>query len=114
MITLDHRNHERVPKPFHFESAWMLESNYIDMHKGYWNNKDDFVQNLKRIEYDAQDWKKCSINHVQQVKRGITSRLQGIQKSMHERHNITGLMKLEKNLHGDLKIILRQEELMWF
>ncbi|XP_058775555.1 uncharacterized protein LOC131649818 [Vicia villosa] len=112
MVTLNYRNQERVPKPFRFESAWMLESNYMDRLKGYWNDKAEFVQNLKKIEDDAQDWKICSLNHVQQVKRGIAFRLRGIQKNIHDRRNIAGLMRLEKKLHEDLKIILRQEELM--
>lgn len=35
MITLNNNNYERMYKPFHFESAWIVENNYIDRLKGY-------------------------------------------------------------------------------
>ncbi|XP_058762592.1 uncharacterized protein LOC131635973 [Vicia villosa] len=107
-------NHDRAAKPFRFEISWMIENKYIDRLKGHWNNKEDLVSNLKRIEHDATDWKKFSIQHVQRAKKGLMTRLNGIQRNIHLRQNNRGLLKLEKKLQEELKTILRQEELMWF
>lgn len=114
MITLSSSNHERILKPFCFESAWILENNYVDRLKGYWNNKDDLIKKLKRIEDDAIDWKNFSVQHVQKVKRRIMARLKGIKKGIQNRNNNLGLLRIEKKLQAELKLILRQEELMWF
>lgn len=79
MISLNGNYTERSPKPFRFESAWMVEYGYMDRMKGFWSNKDDLLHNLQRIVNDPTDWKKCSVQHVQRAKRGIVARLHGIQ-----------------------------------
>lgn len=56
MISLTCSNQERMAKPFLFESAWMVENNYIDRLREFWNNKDERIQTLKRIETDAKEW----------------------------------------------------------
>lgn len=61
MIALSSSNHERIPKPFRFESVCLVENNYVDRLKGFWNNKDNLIKNLRRIEDDAIDWNNCSV-----------------------------------------------------
>ncbi|XP_058753528.1 uncharacterized protein LOC131626710 [Vicia villosa] len=114
MIALAGNNYERIPKLFRFESAWVVENNYVDRLKGYWNINDSLIKNLKRIEEDAVEWKRCSVQHVNKVKRGIMARLQGIQRGIQNNKNTSGLLRLEEKLQRELNMILRQEELMWF
>ncbi|XP_058755237.1 uncharacterized protein LOC131628419 [Vicia villosa] len=100
MIALTNSSHERIPKPFWFESAWMVDNKYIDRLRGFWNKQDDFMKNLQRVESDANEWKSCSVQHVQKVKRCIMARLQGIQRGIQDKHNISGQLRLEKKLQG--------------
>ncbi|XP_058776455.1 uncharacterized protein LOC131650765 [Vicia villosa] len=39
-ISLSFCNYGRVAKSFRFESAWMLEENYMDRLQGFWNNNE--------------------------------------------------------------------------
>lgn len=43
MISLKTDFMERIPKPFRFESSWMLENKYMDRLRGFWCKKVDLV-----------------------------------------------------------------------
>ncbi|XP_058774787.1 uncharacterized protein LOC131649058 [Vicia villosa] len=53
MTSLMCNKSERGPKPFRFESAWMVDENYNERLRGFWRTDDNLVVNLKRIESDA-------------------------------------------------------------
>lgn len=42
------------------------------------------------------------------------ARLQGIQKGIQANNNNSGLLRVKKNLQGELRLTLQQAELMWF
>lgn len=104
MLSLASSNYEKRPKQFWFESAWLVENDYLDRIKGYWNNKEELIKNLHRIETNAIDWKNYSIQHVQRTERGIMARLQGIQRHIQHRQYNKGLVFLERKLQGALRL----------
>ncbi|XP_058746367.1 uncharacterized protein LOC131619271 [Vicia villosa] len=77
-------------RQFRFESAWLVDHNYDSRVKGFWRNGDDIISNLKRIQCDVQEWKLWNVNHVQNTKKRLMARLNGIQERMQKRHDVQG------------------------
>ncbi|XP_058756007.1 uncharacterized protein LOC131629227 [Vicia villosa] len=98
MVVLSNNSIDDRGKQFRFENAWMVDHKYEDRLKGFWKAGDDILSNLNRIKREAQDWKECTINHVQRTKKRLLARLSGIQESIQSRHDSRGLIRLEKKL----------------
>ncbi|CAJ2657672.1 unnamed protein product [Trifolium pratense] len=106
--------HPNAPRQFRFESAWLLEDKYTNMLSQSWNRDNSLIKNLSTVEREIKAWRFQSIDNVLYKKRELMSRLNGIQRSLQSAHYNSSLKRLEKKLQGELSIILRKEELMWF
>ncbi|XP_058734058.1 uncharacterized protein LOC131605755 [Vicia villosa] len=71
LTSLSCTHNVRGAKPFRFECAWMVGRNYFDKLKTYWNLNDEINTNMKRIENNVEEWKKCTVNYIQGIKKEI-------------------------------------------
>lgn len=55
-------------------------------------------------------WKLSTFDHVRKMKRELTARLGGIQRSIQSGNRHSGLVMLEGNLQRELGVILKKED----
>ncbi|XP_058767392.1 uncharacterized protein LOC131641086 [Vicia villosa] len=78
MINLTNSMNVQGPRRFRFESAWMVDENYKNRLVGIWKKEESLKNNLKLVEDDTSNWKCNSLNHMQQAKKQIMARLNGV------------------------------------
>lgn len=61
MISLSNSSQVAGGRAFRFESAWIVDNNYVNRVHGFWRNEDDIITNLKKIECDAKEWNLCNV-----------------------------------------------------
>ncbi|KAK4264615.1 hypothetical protein QN277_025768 [Acacia crassicarpa] len=100
-------------RPFRFEAMWIQHDSYLEFLKnsgvstGNINHSFDSLQPLLSV------WNKEVFGMIEQKKRSILNRLNGIQKASGY-PNSEFLCKLELNLQEDLERLLKLEEIKWF
>lgn len=88
MISLSCNAFSKVTKHFRFESAWLLDGNYIERLMGVWKDNDGLGRNLKKIEDNSKAWKCGTLNEVYMRKKEIMARLNGAQKCIQRKDNM--------------------------
>jgi hypothetical protein len=106
--------HLVAPRQFRFESAWLLETTYMDMMGASWNNEESITNNLSNVEREIKEWKYQTFDQVLHQKRKLNARIGGIQYNMQRGLNRIGLARLERRLQEELSSVLKKEELMWY
>ncbi|KAL8141825.1 hypothetical protein V2J09_014857 [Rumex salicifolius] len=87
-------NRER--KPFRFEAAWLLHSDFHPFVRWSWCKEAEDV-----------------FGNIHKKKVRLLARIEGLQKTI-ERRNCQGLIDLDGKLREELDIILKEEETLWF
>ncbi|MCH86477.1 hypothetical protein A2U01_0007334 [Trifolium medium] len=110
---------KKVPRPmapsqFRFESAWLLDKTYKDMMAASWNQNQSVSNNLVHVQQELKRWRFQTCDQILRTKKHLMARIAGIQRSLQHGNTRRGIWQLESKLQGELREILKQEELMWF
>lgn len=79
-----------------------------------WDANVNFNLNLEEFRMHAIKWNMHIMLSIQKENKRIMSRLQGIQKTIHEGRGHEGINEIEKSLQHSLAKMLLQEEHTWF
>ncbi|KAK4274538.1 hypothetical protein QN277_017742 [Acacia crassicarpa] len=102
-----------LERPFRFEAMWIKHENYNDFLQESWISSMDINQSLDCFKNSLKSWNKELFGMVEQQKRSIMNRLDGIQKSRAYPYS-EFLCNLEIELQESLERILKLEEIKWF
>lgn len=100
-------------RPFRFEAAWLTHEGFKDVVGRHWRHDIKTWDALKALEGDLQEWNVRSFGHIRQRKCAVIKRIEGIQRSIQTAGN-PFLEELEGQLQNELRLILLQEEILWF
>ncbi|KAI9103498.1 hypothetical protein K1719_023121 [Acacia pycnantha] len=102
-------------KPFRYEIAWQMHEEFDDFIKGCWKNREDVHMlsypshlqgQLSDLQLQLKQWHKEVFGNIENRKRRVLNRLNGIQKNIGRRYN-PFLSNLENELEDELLNILR-------
>ncbi|XP_028752958.1 uncharacterized protein LOC114712575 [Neltuma alba] len=113
LVFMEEKLEVRRNRPFRSEACWMKHEDFRKVVKKNWEQPRMVWQNLKQLEPKLLDWNVNVFGHIARRKAEILRRLEGIQRSLHYRHN-PFLDRLEGRLQEDLRKLLDEEELLWF
>lgn len=102
-----------IPRPFKFESAWLVDDFYLDNLRRSWNRDASMVDDMDRAKEFLQSWKGNSFGQVLKKKKECLAHLNGVQGCIQRNDKFLGMKTLEKKLHLELNFILKQGEIMW-
>ncbi|XP_058749839.1 uncharacterized protein LOC131622823 [Vicia villosa] len=76
----DMQNYQK--RPFHFESAWLINDTYKNMLQESWDKDHYILHNLRNVVTSIDKWKFETFDQVKRQKNGILRRLNGIQNKL--------------------------------
>lgn len=100
-------------RPFRFEATWFNHKEFDGFVKEKWGAKRETWEALEHLEGDLKIWNDQVFGHINQKKRELLNRINGIQKKLQEGTN-EFLEKLEQELQLELRDVLWREEMLWF
>ncbi|XP_019171055.1 PREDICTED: uncharacterized protein LOC109166615 [Ipomoea nil] len=100
-------------KTFRFNMAWTTHNDFNKLVAQNWNNDLDLSTDNQNMAEALYKWNRESFGNIHQRKKRLLARIEGVQRNL-ARHNRADLLRLEKNLRGELDEVLYQEELLWF
>lgn len=77
-----------------------------------WRDDDDLPVDFRRLSVKLQAWNKATFGNIFQRKKRNELRLRGVQRALARRAH-DHLIRLERELNEERKLILLQEELLW-
>ena len=105
-------NHMGRTRPFKFQTRWLTDPTFPRIVSHVWRHHNILEEAIESFSKEALIWNKVQFGNIFAKKKKIKARLNGIQKVVRVRPS-TFLLELEKELLGELDIILRQEEELW-
>lgn len=104
----------RGPRPFKFEAAWIVHSDYQGVVQHAWGTRRGRpMEALAQVRDQSINFNKEVFGNIFKRKRNIEARIRGIQKTL-ERVDSLALYHLEQSLQHDYNHILFQEEVLWY
>ena len=112
MLDMLPTNHMGRMRPFKFQTRWLTDPTFPRIVSHVWRQHNILEGAIESFSKEALVWNKVQFGNIFAKKKKIKARLNGIQKVVRVRPS-TFLLELEKELLGELDIILRQEEELW-
>ncbi|XVF09026.1 hypothetical protein REPUB_Repub07fG0055100 [Reevesia pubescens] len=103
----------REARPFRFEAAWLLHSDFSNVFKEGWSSRSLCIaDSVKAVTTRVKKWKDEVFGNIFHKKRKLLRRIEGIQSSGFYGFSVR-LHQLEDELLQEYQQILDQEELLW-
>lgn len=99
-------------RPFKFQTCWLLNPTFPNVVSEAWNQSVGLVEATEKFSKDVAHWNKTHFGNVFNWKKYILARLNGIQRTISVRPS-SFLLNLERELQGELEMVLKQEEEIW-
>lgn len=87
MIKLEGNQHNPARRPFRFEAAWLMHSNFKNLVKEKWQHETTAWKALRALEGELSQWNSNCFGHIKHRKRELLNRISGIQRSLQEYDN---------------------------
>ncbi|XP_031095145.1 uncharacterized protein LOC115999435 [Ipomoea triloba] len=100
-------------KPFRFNMAWSLHTDFMNCVRSSWDTGKGLEENKIRTAEALQNWNRNTFGDIFQRKKRLLSRIKGVQRSLSS-HIRNDLIRLERKLREELQLTLQQEELLWY
>lgn len=82
LIILVMRVINKAPRPFKFESSWLVDDSYYDMLKIYRRQYINMRQKMEKSKETINSWKGNSFEHVLGKKKEYMARLNDVQQQI--------------------------------
>lgn len=100
-------------RPFRFEAAWLCHPGFREMLVSSWSGELSTQQALEGLKLKLQKCNKEVFGNIQQRKDKLVHEIQAVQDLL-ERSQSDELFMKEENLIQEFKVVLEQEEIVWF
>lgn len=80
LITLHEESNREYIRPFRFECAWLLHSNFKENLKASWKSEESLSSNISKLKESLGSWRKEIFGSIQANKRKLLARICGIQR----------------------------------
>lgn len=87
-------------KPFKFQAAWFLHSDFQNMLKREWHWRGDVMCSLKSLAEKLRAWNRDTFGNIFWRKKRLTRRLEGVAKALDVKTSVR-VLKLEMKLRSE-------------
>ena len=106
LLELQLRTQKGRSRPFWFQTGWLLDPSFFPIVHQAWDRNNRLVDAINCFTQKAMEWNKNQFRNIFTRKKNLSSRLNGIQRSLALRPS-EFLVNLENELLRELDLVLR-------